>query len=176
MAAVSKPPRDILNELVLRVFRLNGRLLDAADRLTEGSGLTAARWQVLGAVLREPLTVAAAARSMGLARQSVQRLADVLVEQGLCQFLPNPAHQRAKLLAPTERGWRAIEQIRPRVTGWARRIRGLVGDERLEAASATVDALVQVLASPEGQVNAGTSLRRSPQRRRRRQDDTRQRS
>jgi DNA-binding MarR family transcriptional regulator len=128
--------------------------LDAADRLTEGSGLTAARWQVLGAVLHEPLTVAAAARSMGLARQSVQRLADVLVEEGLCEFLPNPAHQRAKLLAPTDRGWKAIEQIRPGVTAWARRIRALVGEDTITSASAAVDALLQALASPEGQVNA----------------------
>ncbi len=60
MATQSRPPRDGLNDLVLKVFRLNGRLLNAADRLTEGSGLTAARWQVLGAVLHEPLTVAAA--------------------------------------------------------------------------------------------------------------------
>ena len=154
MATKGRPSRDGLNDLVLKVFRLNGRLLNAADRLTEGSGLTAARWQVLGAVLREPLTVAAAARSMGLARQSVQRLADVLVEEGLCEFLPNPAHQRAKLLAPTDRGWKAIDQIRPGVNAWARRICALVGEDTVACASAAVDALLQALASPEGQVNA----------------------
>lgn len=154
MATKGRPSRDALNELVLKVFRLNGRLLNAADRLTEGSGLTAARWQVLGAVLREPLTVAAAARSMGLARQSVQRLANVLVEEGLCEFLPNPAHQRAKLLAPTDRGWKAIDQIRPGVNAWSRRICALVGEDTVACASAAVDALLQALASPEGQVNA----------------------
>jgi DNA-binding MarR family transcriptional regulator len=154
MAAGSRTSGDALNQLVLKVFRLNGRLLDAADRLTEGSGLTAARWQVLGAVLREPLTVAAAARSMGLARQSVQRIADVLVEEGLCEYSPNPAHQRAKLLAPTDRGWRAIEQIRPGVTAWSRRICTLVGEGTIVGATAAVDALLEALASPEGQVNA----------------------
>jgi DNA-binding MarR family transcriptional regulator len=153
MVARSRSSGDVLTDLVLRVFRLNGRFLDAADRLTEGSGLTGARWQVLGAVLREPLTVAAAARSMGLARQSVQRLADVLVEEGLCEFLPNPAHQRAKLLAPTDRGWKAIEQIRPDVNAWSKRICALVGESTVVGASAAVDALLQALASPEGQVN-----------------------
>ncbi|WP_437998999.1 hypothetical protein WMF26_02405 [Sorangium sp. So ce185] len=54
---------DALAELVLKTFRLNGRFLEVADDITEGSGLTAARWQALGAVLREPLSVAAAARS-----------------------------------------------------------------------------------------------------------------
>ncbi len=153
MVAESRP-RELLNEFVLKVFRLNGRLLDAADRLTEGSGLTAARWQVLGAVLREPLTVAAAARSMGLARQSVQRLADVLVEEGLCKFLPNPAHQRSKLLAPTQRGWKAIDQIRPGVMAWARRVCALVGEDTVTRASAAVDVLLEALASPALQVNA----------------------
>jgi DNA-binding MarR family transcriptional regulator len=153
MVAKDRSSREVLNDLVLKVFRLNGRLLDAADRLTEGSGLTAARWQVLGAVLHEPLTVAAAARSMGLARQSVQRLADLLVQEGLCKFLPNPAHQRAKLLAPTDRGWQAIEQIRPGVTAWARRVCAIVGEDTVAGASAAVDALLDVLASPEGQVN-----------------------
>ena len=153
MPARARPSGDVLTEFVLRVFRLNGRFLEAGDRLTQGSGLTAARWQVLGAVRREPLTVAAAARSMGLTRQSVQRLADILVEAGLCEFRPNPAHQRAKLLAPTDRGWKAIEQIRPGVTAWARRICTLVGEDTIVGASAVVDALLQALASPEGQVN-----------------------
>jgi len=145
--------RELLNDLVLKVFRLNGRLLEAADRLTEGSGLTAARWQVLGAVLHEPLTVAAAARSMGLARQSVQRLADALVEDGLCEYLPNPAHRRAMLLSPTDRGWKAIEQIRPGVVAWSRRVTALVGEDTVTSAIDAVDALLLVLASPEGQVN-----------------------
>lgn len=166
MAAEARP-RELLNEFVLKVFRLNGRLLDAADRLTEGSGLTAARWQVLGAVLHEPLTVAAAARSMGLARQSVQRLADALVEDGLCQYLPNPAHRRAKLIAPTDRGWQAIEQIRPGVVAWGRRVCRLVGEDTVTSASAAIDALLLVLASPEGQVNRQAPSARSSQRRKR---------
>ncbi len=173
MVARGRPSGDVLTDLVLRVFRLNGRFLDAADRLTEGSGLTAARWQVLGAVLREPLTVAAAARSMGLARQSVQRLADVLVEEGLCEFLPNPAHQRAKLLAPTDRGWKAIEQIRPGVRAWSKRIRALVGESTVVGASAAVDALLQALASPEGQVNPPARSARTVHHRDRRQHETR---
>ncbi len=154
MAADDRPSRNVLTDLVFRIFRLNGRLLDAAERLTEGSGLTAARWQVLGAVLREPLTVAAAARSMGLTRQSVQRLADVLVEEGLCKFLPNPAHQRAKLLAPTQRGWKAIDRIRPGVMAWAGRVCAFVGEDTVTRASAAVDVLLDALASPALQVDA----------------------
>src|SRR5512135_3492795 len=113
MAKTARGSEEELSDLVLSIFRLNGFLLRAADRLTAGSGLTTARWQVLGAVLHEPLPVAAIARNMGLARQSVQRTADLLVEQGLCEYAPNPAHRRAKLLSPTARGLDSIGELTP---------------------------------------------------------------
>ena len=39
-----------VTQLILDVFRLNGRLLIAGDRLVGELGLTSARWQVLGAI------------------------------------------------------------------------------------------------------------------------------
>lgn len=134
-----------LDRLVLGVFRLNGFFLHAADGLTAGSVLTTARWQVLRAVLHEPLTVAAVARNMGLTRQSVQRVADDLVAERLCQFLPNPAHRRAKLLAPTERGLRAIEDLGPRVTAWSERVLDAVGAETIRSANDSMQDLVSAL-------------------------------
>jgi DNA-binding MarR family transcriptional regulator len=134
-----------LERLVLGVFRLNGFFLDAADGLTAGSGLTTARWQVLRAVLHEPLTVAGAARNMGLTRQSVQRVADALVAEELCQYLPNPAHRRAKLLAPTERGLRAIQHLGPRVTAWSEHVRDAVGAKTIHSADEAMQALLSAL-------------------------------
>lgn len=139
---------DVLTELVLKVFRLNGELLEVAERITQGSGLTAARWQVLGAVLPAPLSVAGVARNMGLTRQSVQRLADALVHDGLCAYEDNPAHRRAKLLAPTAKGWGAIERIRPIQYAWANQVAAKVGEKQLRAAKATLDAFLQALEKP----------------------------
>jgi DNA-binding MarR family transcriptional regulator len=148
----NRPSDDALNDFVLSVFRLNGFLLHAADRLTAGSGLTTARWQVLGAVLHEPLTVSSVARNMGLARQSVQRVADALVAEGLCEFLPNPAHRRAKLLASTDRGLKSIQHLRPRVMAWSKRVRKLVDDGALTAAKVAVQNLLSALLAVEGQL------------------------
>lgn len=134
------------------MFRLNGRLLEIADRITAGTRLTAARWQVLGAVLPAPLTVASVARSMGLTRQSVQRLADVLVGEGLCEYRENPAHRRAKLLAPTARGWKAIERIHPIQVAWADRVGAKLGERELKAVNTTLDALLSTLDTPAGEV------------------------
>ena len=134
-----------LGSLVLCVFRLNGFFLHAADGLTAGSGLTTARWQVLVAVLHEPLTVAGAARNMGLTRQSCQRVADALVAEGLCQYLPNPAHRRAKLLTPTEEGLRAIRHLDPRVTAWSEHVGDAVGVKTISSANDSMQTLLSAL-------------------------------
>lgn len=154
MDKTARRPQDPLNDLVLNIFWLNGFFLDAADRLTAGSGLTTARWQVLGAVLYEPLTVAAIARNMGLARQSVQRTADLLVEQGLCEYSPNPAHRRAKLLSPTGRGLDSLRQLAPRAIAWSKRVRDSVGDDVIDEATASVRELMSALATDEARLLA----------------------
>jgi DNA-binding MarR family transcriptional regulator len=106
---------------------------------------------VLGAVLHEPLTVAAIARNMGLTRQSVQRTADLLVEEGLCQYSPNPAHRRAKLLSSTDQGLNAIRQLAPSVIAWSKRVRESVGDDVIDAATVSVKELISALARDESQ-------------------------
>ncbi len=152
MAKRDRYPDSALSDLVLGIFRLNGFFLHAGDKLTAGSGLTTARWQVLGAVLHERLTVAAIARNMGLTRQSVQRVADALVAEGLCQFLPNPAHQRAKLLASTDRGLKLVQQLSPRVAAWSERVRELVGDRTLSSARVSVRKLLLALLAVQDQL------------------------
>jgi DNA-binding MarR family transcriptional regulator len=110
-------------------------------------GLTAARWQVLGGVLDEPRPVAEVARRMGLTRQSVQRLANVLVEEGFATWEPNPRHRRAKLLAPTPRARDAIRLIAGRQHPWATAIGDAVGALELRSATATVERLLERLAA-----------------------------
>ena len=152
MAKTTRGSEDTLSDLVLSIFRLNGFLLRAGDRLTAGSGLTTARWQVLGAVLHEPLTVAAIARNMGLARQSVQRTADLLVEEGLCEYSPNPAHRRAKLLSSTDHGLNTVRRLAPSVSAWSKRMRESVGDDVIDAATVSVKELTSALARDEAQL------------------------
>src|SRR5713226_7486871 len=95
-----------LTTLILDVFRLNGRLIGAGDRLVGSLGLTSARWQVLGALAMAGAgqTVPDIARAMGLTRQSVQRVANELVESGLLERSGNPRHARADLMRLTDKG------------------------------------------------------------------------
>jgi len=146
---------EVVNGIVLDVFKLNGFFIKAADYLTKGSELTSARWQVLGTVLHEQHSVAAIARNMGLTRQAVQRIADRLVEDGLAEYLPNPAHKRAKLLSSTDKGLNSIKQIRPKVVSWADRVNDLIGEDELLDAEKALNNLLSKLMLAEEQLIKG---------------------
>jgi DNA-binding MarR family transcriptional regulator len=139
------PEAALLTQVILATFRLNGRLTDVAQGLATEGGLTAAWWQVLGGVLDEPRTVAAIGRKMGLTRQGVQRIADLLVARGLAEYVPNPAHRRAKLLRCTEAGYWAVRRITLVQHPWAERVGAQVGAQALEQALATMRRLTAVL-------------------------------
>ncbi|MBP2214183.1 DNA-binding MarR family transcriptional regulator [Rhodococcus ruber] len=140
-----RPEQELLSGLALTSFRLNGQFLEVAETLARPSGLTAAWWQVLGAVLHDPLPVAGIARAMGITRQSVQRIADLLVERSLAEYLPNPAHRRAKLVTPTSAGRAAVTGIDPAHAAFARRLADAVGEEGLAATLAAMRQLSAVL-------------------------------
>lgn len=134
-----------MTELVLETFRLHARLMDAAQRLAAEGDMTAAWWQVLGGVLDEPRTLAETGRRMGVSRQAVRRIADLLVERGLAEYRPNPAHRRAQLLACTEPGYWAIRQIGLAQAPWAERIGAIVGADELRRTQGTMQRLVKAL-------------------------------
>ena len=136
--------QELFTTTALVSFRLNGQFLAIAEELSRPVGLTAARWQVLGAVLHEPLTVAGIARVMGITRQSVQRIADLLAEQGLAEYLPNPAHRRAKLLKATDEGLAAVRRITPQHAAVSARMAAEMG---LPALAAAAEALIHLSAA-----------------------------
>ncbi|MBV8451325.1 MAG: MarR family transcriptional regulator [Deltaproteobacteria bacterium] len=130
--------REAVTKLILEVFRLNGRLLAAGDALVGDIGLSSARWQVLGAAALSPvpLPVAHLARNMGLTRQSVQRLVDEMMNDGLVRYAPNPHHRRAKLVLLTDRGEMAYRAAMDRQAPWADELAaGLTPEDIISAIS-----------------------------------------
>jgi hypothetical protein len=82
------PASEALTNLMLDLFRLNGLLLTAGDRLVARLGLTSARWQILGAIVgaERPQPVAWLARDLGANRQNVQRIINDLHKDGKRTF------------------------------------------------------------------------------------------
>ena len=123
---------EAATELILEVFRLNGRLLVSGDRLVAPLGLTSARWQVLGAIAlaEQPQPVAWLARSMGLNRQGVQRLVNEMIDDKLVETRPNPHHRRAHHVVLTKRGREAYEAAARLQAPWVTNVvKGLSRDE-----------------------------------------------
>lgn len=145
-AVARSPAGDAFSALVIQVMRAHGQLVAAGDALARPAGQTTARWQVLAALEDGPATVARIARSLALARQSVQRVADLLAEEGLAAYAGNPAHRRARLLALTPRGRAALATIQAGQRAWADAVGAAVGEAELRRAGAVLAALLAALA------------------------------
>jgi len=126
----------VFTELVLEVFRFNGRLVFVGDRMTKALGLSTARWQILGAMALagKPLTVAEIARNMGLQRQSVQRTVNMLVDTGMVATHENPNHQRARLVSFTKKGRTAYEDTIAIQVDWANKTAADLPESELNSA------------------------------------------
>ena len=128
--------RTTFTEVVLEIFRVNGALLAAGAVLCEGTGLTSARWQVLGALAMaaEPRTVAQIARAMGLTRQAVQRLVDELEAEDVVRRVDHPESRRARPVEVTARGRSLFDEMVRRQRPWAARIGAGIPETRLRTA------------------------------------------
>ena len=136
-----------MTELILQTFRLHGSLMDSGERLVQPIGLTAARWQVISSIARASQSgpVAHVARDMGLSRQSVQRLADVLVEEGLLEYRENPHHKRAPLVILTSQGRTTFEAATQKQVGWVNSLAAGVKPAESDAARERLRELEQRL-------------------------------
>jgi len=124
------------SHLMQECFRINRQLVTAVGQLTDGTEITGAQWGVLGAFggTDDLLTVAQAARRLGLARQGVQRVADLLEKKGLIEYLHNPNHRRARLA----KGRTLLDRLQERQSQWAQHAAGDLNIRQVEAATELV--------------------------------------
>jgi len=137
-----------VRELALAVFATSGRLIATGNEVVAHLGLTSAWWQVLGALRYSPvpLPTASIARNMGLTRQAVRRVVDLLAERGLVEFQDNPHHRRAKLVVLTDAGIAAVTGAEQAVAPLDEEIANRVGRARIREATRTLEAMNSILA------------------------------
>ncbi|MDR1077015.1 MAG: MarR family transcriptional regulator [Xanthomonadaceae bacterium] len=104
---------DVLNEVMLLIFRVSTRLLEKGDEMVAPLNLSSARWQVLGAVAlaEQPLTAPQIGEAMGVSRQGVQKQLNRMLEEGLFEVLKNPRHERSPLYMLTRNGREAYDRV-----------------------------------------------------------------
>lgn len=81
------------------------------EAIAAREGLTQARWQTLWIADTGHLSVPQIARRLGVSRQSVQRVANELADDGMATFEPNPDHKASPILALTTTGRHALKRI-----------------------------------------------------------------
>ena len=146
------PQGDAATAVVLEIFRVNGLVLADGNRLAVAEGLTAARWQVLGAVALagRPLTVPQIARRMGLTRQAVQESVNRLLAEALAEARDNLDHRRSPLIGLTELGSQKYTAIDQRQSRWINQLAAGLQITDLAAAARVLRDLGDRLESNQG--------------------------
>jgi DNA-binding MarR family transcriptional regulator len=134
--------------LLVEVIRLAELFTQTGESLAKPDDQTLARWLVLGTLEDGPRPVAEVARELRLARQSVQRVADLLEGDGLVGYEDNPRHRRAKLARLTPAGAQVLGRIQRRQREWANRHGAEVGLGDLEAATGLLRGIRGKLPKP----------------------------
>ena len=86
--------------------------------MAQSAGLSLATWRVLAAAADPGATASRMARRLGLARQSVQRVSDRLVDSGLARYEANPNHRRSPLVQLTDKGTAALKTLDRDLASW----------------------------------------------------------
>lgn len=106
-------------ELILQEIReLAMRLRQGEEAIAHVEGHTRASWRVLAAAVGPGGTVPQLARRLGLKRQSVQRIADHLVEGGWAHYEANPHHRRSPLVRLTDKGESSLSLLERAFSDW----------------------------------------------------------
>ena len=128
----------VLDEAVV----LNFRLQRVAEELHRQGPASAARRGVLRKLSEDgPQSVPQIARHRGVSRQHVQKLVDSLLEEGLVEYAPNPAHRKSDLVRLTSAGVQAVRNNTRREAILVKEFTPEVNAEELETA---LDVLIRV--------------------------------
>jgi DNA-binding MarR family transcriptional regulator len=139
---------DAWTRFAMSVFKVNGLIIRSGEGITNPLGQSSARWQVLGRAYEpKPTTVAKIAQDIGRARQSVQRIADVLDAEGLVSYEDNPTDRRARLLELTSDGAEVLAKIYQRQVEWSLRIMEQLSPTQLVRIANGLEGIAQVLES-----------------------------
>jgi DNA-binding MarR family transcriptional regulator len=107
---------DLIVEIVATFFLLRAEGMRIGVVSSSGEGY----WSVLRLLkVNGPQTVPQLARYRYVPRQSVQKLANEMLNDGVIEFLNNPAHKRSKLLRLTPKGEAVFAEMSDRIANLA---------------------------------------------------------
>lgn len=112
-----KDAARIYQDLYEEIRKMHNRLRFLGDHIHHEDGQTSAKRSLLWSLYEEgETTVPQLAAERLVSRQIIQTQVNLLLEEGLVKFVPNPRHKRSKLLALTAAGKKLVEKMRDRET------------------------------------------------------------
>lgn len=114
------------------IMRVSGRMASIFSQATAQSGLSTLAYTVFVYVAESPFppTVPQIGRSLGYARQVIQRAVNELIGVGFIETMPNPNHKRAPLLQITNAGEEFRRISDARVNAIARTLQRYVSEDK----------------------------------------------
>src|SRR2546430_13110874 len=121
----------LFRQLTRAVFAAQSSVLRHGDRANGAFGQSSARWRVMFNIAHGNCTVSGIARETDHARQSIQRLADTLVADGLATYSPDPADRRTQIITLTAEGDTLLTEMEASFGRWSERLVQKLGKENV---------------------------------------------
>jgi DNA-binding MarR family transcriptional regulator len=151
---MTSPSATLFRQLTRAVFAAQSSVLNYGDRANAAFGQSSARWRVMFNIAQGTGSVAEIARETGYARQSVQRLADVLVADGLATYAPDPQDRRRQIITLTGEGSTLLAEMEADFDRWSKRLVQALGRESVVKTIEDLHELKRVLDADARQFDA----------------------
>src|SRR5215470_911670 len=102
---------DLVPFVIADIYELAGAFRHRGEEIARDVGQTQARWQVLSAASDVAKTVPQLARTLGVSRQNVQRIANALVRERLTRFVHNPDHRSSPHVVLSREGRETLASL-----------------------------------------------------------------
>lgn len=136
---------ECFTQFTRALFAAHTMVLKHGDLVTGKYQQTSARWRILGNIEPCPLTVSQIAKQTGYTRQSIQRLADELVDEELATY-ESAIDRRTKNVCITEKGRELLEKLAEYENEWVVRITQRLSVEELTDLTLALEKVRAVVA------------------------------
>jgi DNA-binding MarR family transcriptional regulator len=126
---MTSPSATLFRQLTRAVFAAHSSVLRHGDVANAAFGQSSARWRVMFNIAQGNGSVAEIARATDYTRQSIQRLADALVADGLATYAPDPEDRRRQVITLTAKGSALLKEMETYFDRWSKRLVRTLGKE-----------------------------------------------
>jgi DNA-binding MarR family transcriptional regulator len=151
---VTSASATLFRQLTRAVFAAHSSVLRHGDRANAPFGQSSARWRVMFNIAQGNGSVSEIARATDYTRQSIQRLADNLVAEGLATYKPDPHDRRKQTITLTPQGTTLLHEMESDFDRWSKRLVNKLGEQNITQTIEHLHELKRVLDTDAEHVEA----------------------